>query len=465
MNYLRKLKTAVLSPLRGGKGFDIRNIRPGMLVYLLAYVLELVFYCVRGHYIYVETRMFGLSGSTLGYAFHVVGSLVIMLLWKPRFRKLIYSSVFLFAAGFLPAIFVPEGTLKLILICFGMAGLGGVVSACRCGYAFVANNTERLVGMSVMIILVALIHRMDWSGIENVFTNQVLPIIVMAGLIFCLLRFKEGDFEVREETGPEDRKGLYWAFGFFTAYFAVDGLIYDLANTARETKAVFMAIGMIAAGLLLFTLIGVLKRNVQRVWNLFFVLLLLGAGLVAIRSYAELPRLQNLTLGLSVIGWPLAIYMLACALNRFASYRLLKQCTLIFALLSPLTSMMDYLVQDLLPEKLQLIGLGYAALFIVLYVLTLPYSTKHLFSQLWVDDMNEADMKKLAEEEKDPFDAYNLTPRQREVCEHLLSGKTYRQTAAEMGLSESTVKMHASELYKRLGIQSRVELFRMFGAK
>ena len=98
MNYLRKLKTAILSPLRGGRGFDIRNIRPGMLVYLLAYVLELVFYCVRGHYIYVETRLFGLSGSTLGYAFHVVGSLVIMLLWKPRFRKLIYISVFLFAA-------------------------------------------------------------------------------------------------------------------------------------------------------------------------------------------------------------------------------------------------------------------------------------------------------------------------------------------------------------------------------
>ena len=32
-----------------------------------------------------------------------------------------------------------------------------------------------------------------------------------------------------------------------------------------------------------------------------------------------------------------------------------------------------------------------------------------------------------------------------------------------VGVSESTVKNHTSELYKKLGINSRIELFRIFG--
>ncbi|MBP5781007.1 MAG: helix-turn-helix transcriptional regulator [Clostridia bacterium] len=443
----------------------MNNIRASKSAYMLAYVLELVFYCIRGHYISVEMRPFGFSGSTIMYVFHVAGSLLIMLCWSQRFKPLIWLSSGLFAAGFIPALFIQKDILRLIFICIGMFGLGGAVSACRCGYAFVCNNKERLTGMSLMIILVALIHRIDWLGIENAFTNQVLPIIVITLLVFCLLRFKEEDFDVKEETGPEDSKGLYWAFAFFTAYFAIDGFIYDLANTSRETKPIFMFAGLIIAGIVLFIMLGKLKLNVQHVWDLFFVLLLFGTVLVVIRPYFTMPGVQNLVLGMSVIGWPLCIYMLACALNRFASYKLLKRCTLIFALLSPFTSMMDDFVKDLFPNYVSVAALIYFAIIIALYVLTLPLSSKYLFSQLWVNDMNKAEMQKAAEEKLDQFEPYQLTPRQKEVALLLLEGKTRRQISGELGLSESTVKLHVSELYKRLGINSRFELFKLFEVK
>ena len=443
----------------------LKNIRASKSVYMLAYVLELVFYCIRGHYIYVETGFFGLSGNTITYVFHVAGSLLIMLCWSPRFKPLILLSSGLFAAGFIPALFLPEGVLRLIFACAGMFGLGGAVSACRCGYAFVSNNSERLTGMSLMIILVALIHRTDWAGTENAFTNQVLPIIVISLLIFCLLRFKEEDFDVREETGPEDKKGLYWAFAFFTAYFAIDGFIYDLANTSIETKPTFMFAGLIIAGIMLFIMLGKLKLNVQHVWDLFFVLLLFGTVLVVIRPHFTVPGVQNLVLGMSVIGWPLCIYMLSCALNRFASYRLLKRCTLIFALLSPFTSMMDDFFEDLFPNYVSVAALIYFAIIIALYVLTLPLSSRYLFSQLWINDMNKIEMQKAVEDKLDQFEPYKLTPRQKEVALLLLEGKTRRQISGELGLSESTIKLHVSELYKSLGINSRFELFKLFDVK
>ena len=226
-----------------------------------------------------------------------------------------------------------------------------------------------------------------------------------------------------------------------------------------------MFVGLLIAGILLFIMLGKLKLNMQHVWNLFFVLLLFGTVLVVIRPQFTMPGVQNLVLGMSVIGWPLCIYMLACALNRFASYRLLKRCTLIFALLSPLTSMMNNFVKDLFPNSISVVALIYFALIIAVYILTLPLSSKYLFSQLWVTDMNKAEMQKAATEKLDQFASYKLTPRQKEVALLLLEGKTRRQISGELGLSESTVKLHVSELYKRLGINSRFELFKLFDVK
>ena len=65
--------------------------------------------------------------------------------------------------------------------------------------------------------------------------------------------------------------------------------------------------------------------------------------------------------------------------------------------------------------------------------------------------------------EADRFGKYGLTPRQKEVAVLLLAAKIRRQIAGELGLSESTVKMHASGLYHKLNINSRTQLFRLFG--
>ncbi len=60
---------------------------------------------------------------------------------------------------------------------------------------------------------------------------------------------------------------------------------------------------------------------------------------------------------------------------------------------------------------------------------------------------------------------YDLTHRQKQVALLLLAAKTRRQIAGELKLSESTVKMHVGELYKKLGINSRAELFLRFCAE
>lgn len=48
-----------------------------------------------------------------------------------------------------------------------------------------------------------------------------------------------------------------------------------------------------------------------------------------------------------------------------------------------------------------------------------------------------------------------LTPRQREVMEYIFEGRSNKYIAAELSVSESTIKVHVHEAMKRLGATSR----------
>ena len=60
------------------------------------------------------------------------------------------------------------------------------------------------------------------------------------------------------------------------------------------------------------------------------------------------------------------------------------------------------------------------------------------------------------------FDA--LTPRELEVLEHVVQGKLNKQIAAELGINERTVKLHRTNLTRRLQVQSVAELTRLVEA-
>ncbi|MEC9368821.1 MAG: response regulator transcription factor, partial [Pseudomonadota bacterium] len=54
-------------------------------------------------------------------------------------------------------------------------------------------------------------------------------------------------------------------------------------------------------------------------------------------------------------------------------------------------------------------------------------------------------------------DAPSLTPRQKDVLELLVAGKTNKEIARQLDLSESTVKIHVAALFRALGVRNRVE--------
>jgi len=54
-----------------------------------------------------------------------------------------------------------------------------------------------------------------------------------------------------------------------------------------------------------------------------------------------------------------------------------------------------------------------------------------------------------------------LTPREREVMAHMISGQLNKQIAYDLGASERTIKAHRANLMDKLGLQSVAELVRL----
>src|SRR6266699_4969714 len=54
-----------------------------------------------------------------------------------------------------------------------------------------------------------------------------------------------------------------------------------------------------------------------------------------------------------------------------------------------------------------------------------------------------------------------LTPREREVLEHVVTGKLNKQIAGDLGITEATVKMHRAHVMAKMKVQSVAELARL----
>ncbi len=56
----------------------------------------------------------------------------------------------------------------------------------------------------------------------------------------------------------------------------------------------------------------------------------------------------------------------------------------------------------------------------------------------------------------------SLSRRELEVCQLLVEGKAVKEVAAQCGISPKTAECHTRNVYKKLGVRSRVELVRRF---
>ncbi|MCR4563906.1 MAG: hypothetical protein K5755_04660, partial [Clostridiales bacterium] len=372
----------------GRENISLKSVRLSKFCYFMAYAFELVLYSLRGHFMPMGVSVAGVSGSIVTTAFYGLASLVVMLLWSEKFKPLIRISVIISLIGFVPFALLPVGNIRFVFAIIAFIGLGGAVTSARCGFAFAINNSERLVGIIIMYFACAFIRCTNTETASELIWAKILPVAVLIAMCVCLLMFKEKDFEVKESSDKNDTRGLYWAFAYFIVYFVIDGYTWGNVDSDNVIAARYLLAGLLISGVILFAGLAWLKLKVWHLWNITFVFAIIMAVITAFGEKIGSINPQYFFSGLSVIGWPLCIYMLACAQRRFASYKLLKKCTVIFVLVSPLCYFSDDVFEDYFPALMPYATLV-AILVVVIGLLILsPLSFKYLFSSEWIEQIH-----------------------------------------------------------------------------
>lgn len=76
--------------------------------------------------------------------------------------------------------------------------------------------------------------------------------------------------------------------------------------------------------------------------------------------------------------------------------------------------------------------------------------------------LSDAERNRSVQRESDTWRARldNLTPREREVLDHVVAGRRNKQIAASLSASERTVKAHRAHIMEKMGVESVAELIR-----
>jgi DNA-binding CsgD family transcriptional regulator len=211
-----------------------------------------------------------------------------------------------------------------------------------------------------------------------------------------------------------------------------------------------------------------LNRSALHIWNLFLALTVLGlAGLLADSDF--LLNAGSFLYGSGEgMGYIVLLYMLGGAVKRSGSYKVFRlYCLVTFIEYFAVTLGFDALYANVaLPNHY--VAFAVIVVLACACVAAAPSLQKRLFDADWTDGFHLADMPEyreaIAETAKiEKRDALKLTPREREIFSLLLTDIAPKAILAELKISRGTLNTHSTNLYRKLGIQSRAELFAKYG--
>lgn len=442
---------------------NIRNLRLQNLPYMLIFPLAPVFANMQGSLFSESTQLLGLDAMTLMGSAYCVGAGVLFGLTSVKnMAKAAHFLAIGTALTFFTWLFLAESQINLVVAIAFMFGLGGCAACASFAYTYALNNTERLLGAAAISLFFAL-NQLD-SGLSFIagFFDKTYLTMLVAGTCICLLFYKTDDFSLADanseaKMNPALKLMLY----FFIAHYFVE-IFYTYLPGASSPGAMAAngAVGIfvvcLAVALQLIT-----KNSIWSMCNLFFVAIIATYALHFFPETSGWRVVARLIHGFEQMGYIAAYYLLGCVFKKHGNFRIFKRCLTTILPVSMLTYVIPGIITARAPAILPLTATLTSATVFALFIFMSPAYSKHLFSADWSKDLYSVDM---AERERrqgqlDLLENFNLSPREREVANYLLVGLTTKDIAIALDISVNTVNFHIKNLYKKLGISARGELF------
>jgi len=443
------------------------NIRGAFWPVLLIFPLSVIMGNVR--YFTHSVALAGFETDFLLFFIMGLGWLITALLPKKLILPVLRFAA-VFSAVIIPFLsFLPLG-FGHFTVYMALKFLNGLCTACAFYlFCFVLNNIERLFGMAVIQIYYGFYYT-TWTTFPVIHTagntyGGIVTIILYLAVVF-FIRTRQGSNLTMETATDSNGKGSGAPFviGLGIIHYMIMCMSNYIEWTENAVSATFFGAGIfISIGLIIIIQL-LSSRNAMYIWFLFLALTLLGLGALLYDSPLTF-TVGSFTYGLGdSLGYIIICYMCAGAIKQSKSLRMFRlYCLVLFAeyfLISGLFSILFNYFEE--PNKF--LAFGVVLVLVSFCLLFMPLIQKRLFEADWTDGLYLRDMEEYSQpfaetEEINEREKLHLTPREEEIFTMLLSGAAPKEIAHTLKISYHTEHYHQKNLYRKLGIQSRAELF------
>lgn len=446
------------------------NIRKkSHLQYFFAFPISMIFINIQSYFFDGGIGVFGLAHTTITFLAFALGAMIMFAFSNEKnISSISRLSAFITAVGFVPWLLIPDGYPALVFDLIFMAGVGGCVSSSSFSFVFMLNNAERFFGSTLMILVIDLVELTAGFYLISPIVRKIFALVMIAALCACMFLSHSEDYIGAGNKEVRKFDPSIWLVLFiFFSYFAIR--ISGFYASAFQHPSNAQLWGILALALILgFVILQVVfRRSIWTLCNVFF----LTAIMSHVMWYIRVPEAAYLFSELKEVGFLITFYLIGCVTNKFCDFRMHKRLVLLcMAVIGVLYAGIDALHLTMPTQPVAVIT---AAVLFAVFLLLSPAFSQYLFFADWAKEFRHINMSSLADGAREynaaeqtlypSLDDTCLSPREKQVVLLLLQGMTLRQVAPELGLTVSTVATYSKAIYKKLGINSRSELFMLFG--
>ena len=458
-----------------------RNFRKNLVPLFLVLPLSIIIGDLR--FLDQGQVLFGIDSNNLILMVYGLGFLPILFTKQQNILHLLRISIVVQLA-FLVLQFVMEpGTPRLVsFFIFHIAN--GVCTACGFYYfAFALNNVERLFTVMVSQLYFALTYMTFQFEPVATFFRYYGSAVVMLALVVVVFVAQIWQTEAialgvgtkaLEAKAPDPGlnardSGVAAIIALQMIYYVISLMAMYIEYQEKTVKGVLYGVGGVVSIAIIIVVMLIFNYSALHLWSLCLVCSVLGIGAlfyapdIAVKGGSVLYGIGE------GFGFMIIYYLMGGAIKRSGSFRLLKLWCLFTCVIFVVVSGVFFAFYDGMDAPNLYLAFPAVLVLALVCFLFLPILQAKLFQTDWTDGYHMADIplysQALAQvEQENEESALGLTPREMEIFTMLLTEASPKQIAAVLGVSYATVNFHSKNLYRKLNIQSRTELFTNYGS-
>jgi len=397
-----------------------------------------------------------------------ISAIAFILLFDVR-KLLPYAKYSAVAAmlGVLAGNFLNSNPISYVGTILAAVAFGHIFTATGYGFFMILNNSEKLYCVSTGILLSELILLLKvyfTGGSEGIAVFKIMQFIGLIPILVCTWFYRKASSSEPYKMGKAVPLNYYTVLilAFIVLVFN-DFLALNLWRTHTNipplTINIYYAAGVFAGIIVIVFLQQVIRCNICYVLNFSLAILTLGfvSNVLANRS-GEMLLLSALLFGASyAMGFISLFYMMGIITKKSRSLNFLRIVLLSIALSFIFGVLINKLLMDANSESMFFVSTLISITILLMVFALTPFFTKILYSGEWTDDLHRPDVTHISRI-RACLSEMKLSAKEIEVCILLLEGYTMRQISAVLNIAYSTVNTYCTSIYRKLGINSRMEL-------